>query len=346
MFCVECGKEGQIFKDGVCIDCYVKSHTFTNGPEIIDLPICSHCSSFKYKNTWTNDLFSDVLRRIIKNTFHISKELKKVDINTECIEKNEKVDCKVYITGFLDDKEITEEHIILVRKKRTVCEVCSRRFGGYHEAIVQIRTEKKKLDDNEIKGLTNLVEDLVEELYNKGNRGLFITDIDEEHGGIDFYISEKGPALAIAKKIQEKYGGAIKQSSKNVGIKDSKQIYKMTYSLRLPSYKKGSYLEYRDEIYKILSITGKKVKMIKLSNWEKKYFDINSIKKVNILDKKDLVKDMILVSQSNNEIQVMDPDSYKIKIIKKPKNVKFKSEKLKVLNIDNHNLLIPDNYGS
>ena len=130
MFCVECGKDGPIFKDGVCHNCYMKTHKFTEGPDLIDLPVCSHCSAYKYKNNWTSELFGDVIRRVIKNTFKISKELKKVDINTECKEEKEGMHCKVYITGLLDDEEIKEEHELTVRYKRTVCDVCSKKFGG------------------------------------------------------------------------------------------------------------------------------------------------------------------------------------------------------------------------
>ena len=112
MFCVECGKEKSIYKDGLCIDCYLKSHIFTKGPAIIDMFVCTHCNSFKYKNTWSSDLFGDVLNRIIKNTFHISPELKKTDIYTECTEHKGGARCKVTISGFLDGIEITEEHEI------------------------------------------------------------------------------------------------------------------------------------------------------------------------------------------------------------------------------------------
>ena len=83
MFCVECGSEEPIFRDGVCQKCYLKTHTFTKGPKEVDLPICAHCSSYKYKNTWTSDLFGDVIRRVIKNTFKINRELRNVDITTE-----------------------------------------------------------------------------------------------------------------------------------------------------------------------------------------------------------------------------------------------------------------------
>jgi len=343
MFCVECGKELPIFKDGVCIDCYISSHNFSKGPEIIDIITCSHCGSFKFKNTWTNDALGEVLIRFIKNTFQISKELKNLDINTECSEAKGGYQCKVYITGFLQDKEITEEHDILVRMKTTVCDVCSKRFGGYHEAIVQVRTENKKLTDDEEKEIIYLVENMVQELYYKGNRGLFITDMGKESGGLDFFISEKGPALAIAKKIQEQYGGAITQSSKNVGMKDGKQLYRMTYSIRLPNHKKGNFLKHNKTVFYVLSIHGNKLKTINLNNWEEQSFDLKDLEKSKTIDGKEYTKEMILVSQTKDEVQVMDPDSYKIHVIKKPKPINFKSEKIKILRTENHKLLIPTN---
>jgi nonsense-mediated mRNA decay protein 3 len=341
MFCVECGKEGPIFNDGVCINCYIKSHTFTQGPKIIDLPNCAHCGSFKYKSNWTSDLFGDVLRRIIRNTFDISKELTKVDINTECNEMKDGMSCDVYISGFLNDVEITEKHEVQVRLKRTVCDVCSKRFGGYHEAIVQIRADKKGLSKKEINDIKIIVENIITDLQTKGNRGLFITEIAEEHGGLDFYISERGPSLIIAKKIQELFGGEIKQSSKNVGMKDSKQIYKMTYLIRLPSFKKDDFIIKNNSFFKIISIHGNKVKLIKLDNWDETIGDSKAIQKAKILGGKELVQDMILVSQTEDELQIMDPETYKIYIIKKPKPIKMENEKLKILKTEKQLFLLP-----
>lgn len=343
MFCVECGKDGPIFKDGVCVSCYLKTHTFTKGPDIIDLPICSHCDSFKYKNTWTSELFGEVIRKLIKHSFQISNELKKVDINTECSETKEGMSCKVYISGFIDDAEITEEHDITVRLRRTVCDVCSKQFGGYHEAIIQIRTDRTKLTKDEINDFILFVENIVNELHSKGNRGLFITDIGAEHGGLDFFVSEKSPALIIAKRIQEKYGGKIKQSSKNIGMKDSKQLYRMTYLIRLPSYKKGDFLRNNKLFLLIVSIHGNNVKIIDLSNWDESTVDIGTIEEAKILGNRELVEEMIVVSQTEDEIQIMNPKTYEIKIIKKPKQIEFKTEKVKTLKTEKQIFLIPNN---
>ena len=342
MFCVECGKEGPIFREGICTDCYLKTHSLSKGPKIIDLPICTHCGSYKYKNTWVSDLFDEVLRRVIKNAFHISNELKKVDITTECNEKGEEIGCKVIISGFLDNVEITEEHEILVRMRKTVCDVCSKRFGGYHEAIVQIRADKRKLTKDELDNIRSNVESLVGSLQTKGNRGLFITDIGEEHSGLDFYLSDKGSALAVAKKIQGQYGGSIKQSSKNMGMKDSRQIHRMTYLLRLPAYRKGDFISYENSFFCISSINGNKVHVFELPNWGKKTFDSKELQKASILGGKELIKEMIFVSQSQDEVQIMNPETYEINFVRKPKSLSFDSEKIKIVKIDNQVFLFPE----
>ncbi len=343
MFCVECGKDGPIFREGSCISCYIKTHSFSKGPEIIDIPMCSHCSAYKYKNLWTSDLLNEVLRKTIKNTFNISKELKKIDINSECKEEKNGMDCKVFITGFFDDVKLTEEHNLFVRLKKTVCDVCSKRFGGYHEAIFQIRTDKRKLSKDELENIRLSVETLVENMQAKGNRGLFITDVGEEHGGLDFYISDKGSGLVIAKKIQDQFGGTIKQSSKNIGMKDSKQVYRMTYLLRLPAFKKEDFISYNNSFFYISSISGSKVHVIELLNWTKQIFDLKDIQKANIHGNKELVKDMILVSQSESEVQIMNPKTYETFDIRKPKNISFESKTVQIVKIKDRIFLFMKN---
>ena len=341
MFCVECGKEGQIFKDGSCINCYLKTHKFSKGPEIIDLPVCSHCGSYKFKNTWTSELFSEFIRRIIKHNYQISNELKKINIDTECKGNKDEMSCKVYITGLIEDIEVTEEHDLIVRLKRTVCDNCSKQFGGYHEAIVQIRTEKTKLTDKEFDDIIITVKSLIEDLRAKGNRGIFITDIGEEHGGLDFFISEKGAGLIIAKKIQDLYGGEIKQSSKNIGMKDGRQLYRMTYLIRLPPFTKGDFIKFENTIFQISSMHGNKVKIINLKDWNEIMMDLKLIHNSKILGNKELRKEMIVVSQKTDEVQLMDPKSYEIRIVKKPKSISYNSEKIKVIKFENQLFILP-----
>lgn len=340
MFCVECGKDGPIYKDGVCIDCYLKNKTFTSGPVSVDLPYCSHCNSLKYKNTWTSEILSDILRRIIKNTFQISRELENIDINTDCKEAGNEYDCKVYITGFINNKEITEEHILKVYLKKTVCDVCSKMFGGYHEAIIQVRTTEKIPTKQELKNMESYVISIVENMQAKGNRGVFITDIGKEHNGLDFFISNKGAAQVIIKNLQEKYGGKIKQSSKNIGMKDSRQVYRMTYLLRIPDYQKNDIIKIDKNYFIILSTHGNNIKIRNLKTWDEIKTDYKSIENAKIVGSDELVKDVIVVSQNNKDIQIMDSKTYDIRIIIKPKPIEITSDKIRIIEIDNQLFLL------
>ena len=45
--------------------------------------------------------------------------------------------------------------------------------------------------------------------------------------------------------------------------------------------------------------------------------DVKTISKANILGGQELITDMILVSQTKDEVQIMDSDTYKIQVLKK-----------------------------
>ena len=341
MFCVECGKE-EIFKDGVCIGCYLKHTSFTKGPEVIDILACTSCSSYKYKNTWFSESLDKAIKRHIQDAFQISKELKKVQIKTEYDEKKKNIACNVEFSGFLEDQKVTEQHSLTVRIRKTNCDVCSKQFGGYYEAVLQLRAEKRTPTQKELQAIRENVEDLVENFRAKGNRRLFITDTAEERGGIDFYLSEKGSAYSIAKKIQEIYGGEIKQSSTNMGMKDSRQIYRMTYLVRLPAYRKGDFILYDNSFYYISSISKNKVHVLELKTWSERVFDGKDLQKASIFGGSELVKEMILVSQSKDEVQVMDPNSYKTSDVKKPRSVSFDNKTIDVVKLEDQIFLLPE----
>ena len=341
MFCVECGKE-QIFKDGVCLSCYLKHNHFTKGPEVIDIISCTSCSAYKYKNTWFAESLDEAIKRHIKDTFQISNELQKIQIGLSYDEIKKNMHCTIEISGFIDDQKITEEHILLVRIKKTSCDVCSKQFGGYYEAILQLRAENRTPSAIEIQSIQEFVMGLVETFQSKGNRALFITDIATERGGIDFYFSEKGSAFTIAKKIQETYGGEIKQSSTNIGMKDSRQVYRMTYLVRLPAYKTGDCFLYEKSLYFISSIHKNKVHSIKLTTWAEQVFDGKDLQKAKIYSGSDVIKDMIVVSQSKQEVQLMNPKTYAIVDVKKPTKVTFQKKMVMAAVIEDHILLLPE----
>jgi nonsense-mediated mRNA decay protein 3 len=341
MFCVECGKDKTIFRNGVCLCCYLKHTQFSQGPAYLDIAFCPRCSAYKYKNTWIQESFDDVLKRLIKDAFTISPDLTRVTIQTKCTEQQRVLACIVSITGLIEDQTVTETHPLTARIKQNTCNICSREAGGYYEAIVQIRAEQRTFTDGELRTLRLAVEGMVAQLQKGGKRGLFITDYDEKREGLDFFLSEKTTAFSIAKKIQEQYGGDFKQSASAAGMKDSRQVYRMTYLVRIPAYRKGDFFSLDDSFFHIVSLHENKVRSIELSTWTEKVIDGKDIHPSRIYGGDELIREMIVISQTPKDVQLMDPKTYATIEIRKPKGVPITTPMVNTVKLEGTVFLVP-----
>lgn len=341
MYCVDCGEDKPIFKDGSCLPCYLKNHHFTSGPAVIDISYCTHCGSLKYKNTWSTDSFEQMLKRYVKQLFTISKQLRKVHIEPFCEGEEHATPCTIRIVGMIQDEQIVEEHQVQVRMHPMVCDVCSRQTGGYYEAILQIRPWEKKLEEQRLLKIQTYIEDLIYSMQEKGNRKLFITDQDREHGGLDYYLSDKQAAASIIKQTQEMMGGEITVSSKNVGMKAGQQVYRMTYLLRLYPFKSNDFLVYKDTISLVGSVSKNMVHLIDLRTWSSSTVEAKNLELAAVYSYEDLVIKMIVVSQTKDEVQVMHSRTYEVLVIRKPTMITYISEQIEVVEHDQRFYLLP-----
>jgi len=343
MMCVECGKESNIINNGLCLDCYIKSKRFAKGPDFLNIIKCSNCNSYKFKNKWETQSLSSIINRVILKNFKISDELKNSEIKFQFIDdiSQYKKQLKVKIIGFISNLKIIENQLIQINIKREICDTCSKKFGGYHEAIIQIRADNRNLTIKEMEGIYSFVQDYINIIQSKGNQNVFITDFEKKENGINFFISDNSAALSIIKKIQERYSGDIKRSSKNIGMKDGKQIYRMTYLLRLYPFTEGDILSNKEKIYYLKKISKNKIFLIDLVKWNENIFDVKELNNFLIKDGIDYVKNMVLVSQTNDEVQIMDQNNYNIHIIKKPKKIFFDTDMIKIIQIEDKIFLFP-----
>lgn len=341
MFCVECGAEGPIYKNGVCLACYLKGNRFTNGPAILDITTCPRCNAYKFKNTWVQEPFDQALQRHLKAAFTINPELENPIFQADCKEQDKIFSCQITINGTVGGQTVLEQHPLTVRLRRITCDICSREAGGYYEAILQIRAEERTFSPDDLERLYIQVTSLVEAAQ-KSKRGIYITDYEVKREGLDFFLSDKGIAQSIARRFQDQYGGEFKSSASNVGMKDSRQLYRTTYLIRLPRYQPGDFLLYQRKPMRLQAIRGRKVKLENLATWEEIAVEGKTLQQASPLNDVIKRKDMIVVSQTPTEVQVMDPDSYKITTIPKPKRHTFSTEKVKVIRLNDVDYLLPD----
>jgi nonsense-mediated mRNA decay protein 3 len=342
MFCVECGKENSIYKNGLCTTCYIKETAFSQGPSIISLIQCSKCGVFKYKNTWINDTADNVILRIIKDVFKITPELSNISFQLTCDPIESQFQCTLTISGNLQGHIINETHKLQIRITRIVCDVCSKQYGGYYEAILQIRATDRKLTTEEFHTMQEFIENTVSHEHMQGNRKMFITDIAKEHGGLDFYLSERGSAYTLARKLQNIYGGELKQSTSTVGMKEGRELTRVTILLRLPRYQPGDFIKIEPNYFLIKKISGSKIYLRNLATWENTTIESKDLKIYHMYPAKDYVEEMIVISQTPTELQIMHPKSYKNYDIIKPQNYTISSKTVSVVRLDDTLFIVPN----
>ena len=119
----------------------------------------------------------------------------------------------------------------------------------------------------------------------------------------------------------------------------------MTYLVRIPAYRKGDFFSFDNSFFLIVSLHENKVRALELSTWTEKVIDGKDIQPSRIYGGKELIREMIVVSQSKNEIQLMDPKTYITVEIRKPKHASIDTSMVKTVKLDGYLFLFPEKIG-
>lgn len=343
MFCVECGKEPDTLHESLCKECYGKKMQ-AEIVEHIDIDVCTSCWAVKQGHTWNEnpDMYTVMLDRIDRS-IKISPQVDRYSFDVEFVEEDPRnfmanIDIKL-ISGEVEVKRELHCRIIL---KKDQCQTCSRIHGNYYEAILQVRPSKREMSDEQ--------KDLVRAIVNReiegrrgGERSIFITSSREIHGGLDFFMSDSGVTKKLSREISNLFGGCITSSSSLAGRKDGQNIYKVTYSVRIPPYEKGDFLRVDDEIYRVVE-TGTSsghVTLFNLSSGKKISLDKRKLEEVEVLGGEELIRDAVLVSETEREMNIMDPDTYKTITLVKAGDHLREEGNIKVIKVEDRLLLLP-----
>jgi NMD protein affecting ribosome stability and mRNA decay len=98
-----------------------------------------------------------------------------------------------------------------------LCTDCSRRSGGYFEAIIQLRGSAEKT----AKARDALVARIEERS--------FVSKVEQLREGVDVYAGSRKAALEALREMRLKHG----TSAKLFGVKDGRRVYRFTYCVRL-----------------------------------------------------------------------------------------------------------------
>ncbi len=345
MLCVECGNEVQELHDGMCIDCYVDKKVNVDIVDPIEIEICSKCGSVRKGDRWLERPdFETVMLDRIEDSLSISSSVEKFSFKVEFDDsdpKNIKADLTIELTtnGVKKEKQLSTNIVL----KKGQCKNCSKREGDYYEAILQVRPTEEEMTEEQKNEVISMVHKRVE--VDRGEeKKVFITLEKEIHGGLDFYLSDRRVTRNLSYDIADLLGGDVKESSELAGREDGQNVYRMTYSVRIPPYEEGDFIKLEDKIFRIKK-TKRGSRPVLVYDLEENRVTTLSKDKINearVYGGKELVEKAVVVSEKEKEVQIMDPETYETKTLLKPEGFKKQDGEVDVVRVEQSLYILPE----
>ena len=247
---------------------------------------------------------------------------------------------EVEVTLDIDGHEETVRDRTIVRVKNTVCQRCSRQLGNYYESILQVRSPEKELEKSLQAEVLESVLDKVDQ-QSRSNRQIFISKVEEMHGGLDFYLSSISLGKGLSRDLVNEYGAELKESSTLVGRKDDgSDMYRVTYLVRMPVYKQGDVVLQNDVPHHIVSLSKNAVKLLNLRDFRIQTVKPADMRALKVVRKREEIQDAVVVNAGEGEAQVLHPGNFRTVDIRLPTGFQA-GETVRVVEHEGEILLIP-----
>lgn len=322
-FCVECGKEGVVY-EGLCEECLPKKRRFTKLPSKLELRQCQHCGAYDLPGGWRQEPLQEAMRDLVAKAMEIPREVRSHEVNvivTPEDDRNMLVGVSTRVG--LDGMEVVEESSLRILIRAATCPDCSKQRGAYFEGIIQVRAEGRPLEDGELSQARRAIEEGV-----ATTEGVFISKEEEAHGGLDVYISSNETARSIAKAVRARLGGTLSSSPKLHTRKGGKDLYRVTYIVRLPSVSEGDIVEIQGRPHQILS-TGEPAHVFDLVRGQRRTVSSQEVSGATRVEA-EVIRGTI-ISQTPEEVQIMDSEGYRVRIVVRPPELELEGDEVTLI---------------
>lgn len=334
--CLACGNSGPLY-DNMCETCFRTTHKATTLPVVLKMKICSRCNYMV--NTSSNLRVASWEKGIpilVEEALETHAEASPARVDVIHHERNDYfMDLEVQVECEIMGLQYREAHTPELRISYGVCNRCSRQFGNYYEAIIQLRGGKRPISARELDLATGIVQKRIEE---STGENAFITQFQEIHKGLDWYMGDKGVAKEIARELQRHFGAEFQETYSLAGRKDGKEIYRSTYLVRLPDYRAGDLITYEDKVHLLKKTGDRSATLLDLIQGTTFVLKERELHKIKVI--KGDVLEAVVVSSSKGEAQLLDPVNYRTKPVRTPIPLKA-GETVKVFRYEGDLFILP-----
>ena len=250
-FCPKCGKPTD--REGLCNLCRISSTPWFTCERRVRSTHCPSCGAVKQGNTWTDTTRerADLAPDIAKAAVHFHPDVRKpslvVTVKDNTLNRST---ATIALKGLLYNTPVEGSCSVEIIWNKEQCDRCNRISGNYYEGIVQIRAEERTPSTYELQMSSGIAQQVEDSLQAGGERLSFIADMNETKEGLDITVGSQHIGTLISQGIIAQLGGRYTTHPKLVGEKNGRQLYRITYSVRLPRFQKqdivvsrGRYLE-------------------------------------------------------------------------------------------------------
>ncbi len=205
LICPRCGKSSdeKEFIEAFCSNCYTFNLRIPESP--VKIEKCKRCEKIKIRGEWEQPGKKKIADYIISKC---KGDFEDVEYDPDS--------GKLVFTIKKSGNEFKKEKELPIEFAGTICPDCSRMSGGYFEAIIQLRGNKKSIEKQK-KLLTNIL-----------SKKTFVVKEEEKHGGEDIYIGNSKAVIGLMQEL----GLKPIITRKLVGVSEGKRLYRTTFMLR------------------------------------------------------------------------------------------------------------------
>lgn len=345
MFCVRCGKEvgDAPLAGGLCEHCYLEANVLATVPPVVDVERCVHCGSRKRGEVWIElgEPIEATLANAVRDAVRFDRRVKDptVDVHLRA-EDPRNFSVEVDVGGVSEGIRFKNRLETRARAKGGTCLRCSRITGGYFEAILQIRATRRDLTRDEMRKARAICSRIIDRIVADGDRNAFVLKDEEMHGGLDVTVGTNNAARNMTKALAAEFGATVTESARLAGVKDGNDLYRITYSVRIPEYGAGDAVVLDDRVAFVQSIGPKKVTVRDPVTGRVATVNREDVDEAQILPRSD-AKDAVVVADVGEEIQVLDPWTFATVHVKKPADFAAGTSSVKVLRWDEDLVVLP-----
>ena len=238
-FCPKCGNQSE--KDGLCNQCRVGNTEWVACDRRVKHIHCPSCGAAKQVNTWTdtNRERSELAPDLARSAVHFHPDVKKPEISVTVRDLSvNRSRATLVIKGVLYSLPVEKECTVEIVWQKEQCDRCNRITGSYYEGFVQVRADDRLPSQYEIQTARSIATQLEDSLLAGGERLSYISEITETKDGLDITVGSQHIGLLIVQGITAQLGGRYTTHPKLVGEKNGRQLFRITYLVRLPRYQK------------------------------------------------------------------------------------------------------------